>query len=209
MGKKRFFYGNQRPSRDGETENRDKGTENARHGNEQRRGGGRKRGSTPPARLRYTEEKRAITLSALGVGEHLAELLTKNRVTTAGDLVCRTERDMFRIQGFNKKMLLELKKCLAAKGMDFLPERTDKPQNKPAAEARAVSLHGGVEGDEPRKGQSPRRRGGRRRRKTARRQTRTPARAEERGAQKTHRAPSRRGMEKGAKKRKMGFLRRF
>lgn len=148
MGKKRFFYGNQRPSRDGETENRDKGTENARHGNEQRRGGGRKRGSTPPARLRYTEEKRAITLSALGVGEHLAELLTKNRVTTAGDLVCRTERDMFRIQGFNKKMLLELKKCLAAKGMDFLPERTDKPQNKPAAEARAESA-GDRRGERP------------------------------------------------------------
>lgn len=175
MGKKRFFYGNQRPARDGEKEAAEKGTENAaRRGDEQQRrnGGGKKRGDNqPPVRLRYTEEKRALTLADLGVGERLAELLTKNRVTTAGDLVRRTERDMFRIQGFNKKMLVELKKCLAAKGMDFLPEKSDKPQVQPSSETRAENSsdrrsavrgerpaegrRGAVSGSVPRRGEKP------------------------------------------------------
>lgn len=139
MGKKRFFYGNQRPARDGENPVGEKGNQPQaqRREGEQRRGGGKKRGGNAPAPLRYTEEKRALTLAELGVGERLVELLVKNRVTTAGDLVCRTERDMFRIQGFNKKMLVELKKCLNARAMDFLPEKTDKPQAQSADGQRA------------------------------------------------------------------------
>lgn len=137
MGKKRFFYGNQRPARDGETPVGEKGTQTQRREGEQRRNGNRKRGGNSSAPLRYTEEKRALTLGELGVSERVVELLTKNRVNTAGDLVCRTERDMFRIQGFNKKMLAELKKCLAAKSMDFVPERTEKPRTQDAGEQRS------------------------------------------------------------------------
>lgn len=94
-------------------------------------------GAAQRADSRYPVEKTSVTLEALGVSPSLAELLGKNRISTAGDLVRRTEKDMFRVQGFNKKMLFELRDLLKAQGMEFNPDPAAQPvqqkaQQKPA-----------------------------------------------------------------------------
>ena len=94
-------------------------------------------GAAQRADSRYPVEKTSVTLEALGVSPSLAELLGKNRISTAGDLVRRTEKDMFRVQGFNKKMLFELRDLLKARGMEFNPDPAAQPvqqkaQQKPA-----------------------------------------------------------------------------
>ena len=61
-------------------------------------------------------------VSALGVSEELVGMLALNGISTAGDLVSRTERDMFKVQGFNKKMLIALKRGLEKEGMAFYEE---------------------------------------------------------------------------------------
>ena len=85
----------------------------------------------------YPVEKMNLALENMGVNVKTAELLAKNKINTAGDLVIRTERDMFKVQGFNKKMLFELKDALKAQGMEFRPpvpkapkqgEKADKPE---------------------------------------------------------------------------------
>ena len=76
----------------------------------------------------YPVEKMSITLENMGVSVKTAELLAKNKINTAGDIVIRTERDMFKVQGFNKKMLFELKDALKAMGMEFRPPVPKAPK---------------------------------------------------------------------------------
>lgn len=77
----------------------------------------------------YPKEKMVLALENIGVSPRTAELLAKNKINTAGDVVLRTERDMFKVQGFNKKMLFELKDALKSQDMEFRPD-TPKPQKK-------------------------------------------------------------------------------
>ena len=72
-------------------------------------------------------------MSALGVSEELTGLLSLSGISTAGDLVSRTERDMFKVQGFNKKMLLALKRGLEKEGMAFY---TEAPREQARPEPR-------------------------------------------------------------------------
>ena len=76
----------------------------------------------------YPVEKMNLALENMGVNVKTAELLAKNKINTAGDLVIRTERDMFKVQGFNKKMLFELKDALKAQGMEFRPPVPKAPK---------------------------------------------------------------------------------
>ena len=77
----------------------------------------------------YPKEKMSLALENVGVSPRTAELLAKNKINTVGDVVLRTEKDMFKVQGFNKKMLFELKDALKSQGMEFRPE-APKPQKK-------------------------------------------------------------------------------
>ena len=97
----------------------------------QNRPSGKQSGKNPAARrseiletvsVRYSQEKLSLPLSALGVSEELVGLLSLNGISSAGDLVIRTEREMFKVQGFNKKMLLALKRGLEKEGMAFFEE---------------------------------------------------------------------------------------
>lgn len=76
----------------------------------------------------YTADQLSVSVRDLGIGESLCELLEKNRVATAGDLVRRTEKDMYRVQGFNKKMLFEVRDALKKAGMAFRAEVQKKPE---------------------------------------------------------------------------------
>ncbi len=104
----------------------------------QSRPSGKQSGKNPAARrseiletvsVRYSQEKLSLPLSALGVSEELVGLLSLNGISSAGDLVSRTEREMFKVQGFNKKMLLALKRGLEKEGMAFFEEAaSDAPR---------------------------------------------------------------------------------
>lgn len=89
------------------------------------------------AAARYPAEKLALPLAGMGVSDELNGLLSLNGIRTAGDLVSRTEKEMYKIQGFNKKMLLALKRALDAAGMEF--DREEQPaqpaENRPAKQA--------------------------------------------------------------------------
>ena len=85
----------------------------------------------------YPVEKMNLALENIGVSPKTAELLAKNKINTAGDVAIRTERDMFKVQGFNKKMLFELKDALKSQGMEFrpaVPKAPKQPQKPEGAE---------------------------------------------------------------------------
>ena len=93
----------------------------------------------------YPVEKMSLALENIGVSAKTAELLAKNKINTAGDVCIRTERDMFKVQGFNKKMLFELKDALKAQGMEFRPpvpkapkqsQSTEKPEKQERVEGK-------------------------------------------------------------------------
>ena len=153
MAKKRFYYDGKNRRPEGDAAPQAATTREAKQGRRKRPAASR--AAAAPAPLRYTEEKRALTLAELGVDEALSGLLASKGIATAGDLVSRTERDMFRVQGFNKKMLLRLKKCLNDREMDFLPAAADG--DRPAAqkgEAREQTRRSG-EREDSRRGASP------------------------------------------------------
>ena len=77
----------------------------------------------------YTAEQLSLTIQSIGISEKTCELLLKNKINTANDLVKRTDKDMYKVQGFNKKMLFEVKDALRAKGM-ALKEEVKKPQQQ-------------------------------------------------------------------------------
>ncbi len=80
----------------------------------------------------YTAEQLSRALKDLSISEATCALLEKNRISTAGDLVRRTDKDLFRVQGFNKKMLFEVKDALRDVSMQLRSDAQD--EGKPAAE---------------------------------------------------------------------------
>lgn len=78
---------------------------------------------------KYSEAQLALSLEDLGIGESTCELLSKNRIQTAADLVKRTEKDMYKVQGLNKKILFEVKDALRAKDMELRPEPQKQTAN--------------------------------------------------------------------------------
>jgi len=86
----------------------------------------------------YSAEQLALTLGDLGICENTAELLVKGKISNAAELVVRSEKDLFRVQGFNKRMLFEVKDALSAKGMALkkVEQKTDAPAEKKSGEPR-------------------------------------------------------------------------
>lgn len=75
----------------------------------------------------YSQEQLSLTIVELNLSETTRALFEKNRVLTAGDLVKRTEKDMYKIQGLNKKILLEVKGALSINGMSLREDAQEKP----------------------------------------------------------------------------------
>ena len=138
MANKKFHFNDRKT--EGRQESRAEGRPDARREGVSRTGGRRpqKNGGAGKAARRseimeavyskYPADKLAIPVAALGVTEELVGLLSLKGITTAGDLVSRTERDMFKVQGFNKKMLLALKRGLEREGMSFYAEEASAPR---------------------------------------------------------------------------------
>lgn len=71
---------------------------------------------------RYSETQLMMSLSSLGLSETTCELLEKNKITKAADLVRRSEKDMYKVQGLNKRILFEIKDGLKKNGMALCPD---------------------------------------------------------------------------------------
>ncbi len=84
----------------------------------------------------YTAEQLSQTLEELGISPATRELLSKNRINNAGDIVKRTEKDLYRIQGFNKKMLFEIKDSLKAAELSL---RKETPKPRPQSDGASVA----------------------------------------------------------------------
>ena len=143
MANKKFHFNDRKT--EGRQESRAEGRPDARREGVSRTGGRRpqKNGGAGKAARRseimeavyskYPADKLAIPVAALGVTEELVGLLSLKGITTAGDLVSRTERDMFKVQGFNKKMLLALKRGLEREGMSF-PQKREQERHGTASQ---------------------------------------------------------------------------
>lgn len=94
MANKKFYYRNKKKKND------DAGTQNM-------------------SVAQYSEEQLSMTLEALGLSDTTRELLEKNNLAKASDLVKRTEKDMYKVQGLNKKILFEVRDALQNNGMAF------------------------------------------------------------------------------------------
>ncbi len=78
----------------------------------------------------YSQEQLALTLKDLGISDTTCALLNNNNINLASDLVKRTEKDMYRVQGLNKKILFEVKDALKAQSMTFRVEEVSKQEQK-------------------------------------------------------------------------------
>lgn len=100
---------------------------------------------------KYSSAQLARTVDDLGISEALCEMLTKNGINTAAELVLRTEKDMYRLQGFNKKMLNELRATLRKSDMEFRREQQPQPaqvkQKAASQQANAQKPQGGQNAD--------------------------------------------------------------
>lgn len=105
----------------------------------------------------YSEEQLSMTLETLGITDTTRELLEKNNIAHASDLVKRTEKDMYKVQGLNKKILFEVRDALQKNGMAFReieqPKKVDDAQKKAPTNQNTQKKQNNkqkVEGDEPR-----------------------------------------------------------
>lgn len=94
----------------------------------------------------FSEEQLTLTLADLGLSEATAKLLSDNGITTAAGLVVRSEKDMYKVQGLNKRMLSEVTVALKAHGMGLYVDQTeqeaDKADRKPVDEQPAQAKDG-------------------------------------------------------------------
>ncbi len=72
----------------------------------------------------YPDSKLKLSLLELGLTDKTMDLLGKSKVLTANDLCIRTEKDMFKIQGLNKRILVEVQNALKNQGMALRVDRT-------------------------------------------------------------------------------------
>ena len=79
------------------------------------------RASQPSREVQGDKEVLSRPIESLGLPENTLELLKNNRFNTILDLAKRTEREMFRVQTFNKKHLTAVKNAINAAGIDFAP----------------------------------------------------------------------------------------
>lgn len=79
-------------------------------------------------------EVQAISVNELELTDRTKDTLIKGRIATLGDILRRTERDMYRCQNFNKKNLEDVKRMLISRGLSFKPDANAEQkaqENKP------------------------------------------------------------------------------
>lgn len=70
----------------------------------------------------YEESILSMNIEGLKLQPETVELLNKGGINIVGDIVKRRAQEMYRVQNFNKRKLLEVKGVLDSLGVDFRPE---------------------------------------------------------------------------------------
>jgi len=80
----------------------------------------------------YSEDVLGMAVEGLNLSVETLEILQKGGIRTVGDIVVRRKREMFKVQSFNKKKLLEVTNAITPLGVDFRPDepREDAPEAK-------------------------------------------------------------------------------
>ena len=103
----------------------------------------------------YNEEVLQMSVEGLNLSAPTLEILQKGGVHTVGDIVKRRKNEMYKIQNFNKKKLLEVTNAISPLKVDFRPDdepQQDRKGDRPSQPQRP----------EQRNGQPPRERDGQR-----------------------------------------------
>ncbi len=93
----------------------------------------------------FSQEELSKGLDILRLNPKTLELLTGANITTIGQLVKRSEKDLYKIKTFNKKNLFDVKNGLSKNKLFLKPmeEKTDKePQEKPQAQTQKDKQNG-------------------------------------------------------------------
>jgi len=77
----------------------------------------------------YSEDILNMSVEGLNLSSETLEILMKGGVKTVGDILCRRRNEMFKVQNFNKKKLLEVTNAISPLGVDFRPDEP-KPEEK-------------------------------------------------------------------------------
>ncbi len=101
MAKKKFYYNNK---------------------NKQKLGQNEVNNLLKDIKSKYPEEKLKLTMLELGIKDETIALLSKNNIETAFDLVKRTQKEIYKVQGLNKRVYFELSDALKKFGMSFRVE---------------------------------------------------------------------------------------
>ena len=84
----------------------------------------------------YGEDVLNMSVEGLNLSVETLEILQKGGVNTLGDILSRRKNEMYKVQNFNKKKLLEVVNAISPLGVDFRPDEPRVDQPKDAAQER-------------------------------------------------------------------------
>lgn len=106
--------------------------------------------------VNYSQEQLDLTLDDLKISDSTKQLLSSNHIEKAYDLVKRTEKDMYKVQGLNKKILLEIKDRLKDAGLELKKdaEQEKKPENNSQKNKKDNKAESGAQKNQPKEKES-------------------------------------------------------
>ena len=102
----------------------------------------------------YSDDVLNMAVEGLNLSTETLEILSKGGIHTMGDILSRRKNEMYKVQNFNKKKLLEVVNAISPLGVDFRP---DEPREG-GENASAKSAAPRQEGERERKEDRPARR---------------------------------------------------
>ena len=70
----------------------------------------------------YSEDVLKMSVEGLNLSQETLDILKKGGVLTVGNIVSRRKNEMYKVQNFNKKRLLEVVNAISPLGVDFRPD---------------------------------------------------------------------------------------
>lgn len=99
---------------------------------------GNKAKSTSQKQIVQNPEAMKISIADLLLSESTTSLLDKNNIKNAAELCIRTEKDMYKIQTLNKRVLVEISNALKKHNLAFRPFEAPIKQGEAVAEQKAA-----------------------------------------------------------------------
>ena len=100
----------------------------------------------------YSEEILQMSVEGLNLSAPTLEILQKGGIHTVGDIVKRRKNDMYKIQNFNKKKLLEVVNAISPLKVDFRPDEQERGRSADSPRPEQQNREGALRGKD---GQRP------------------------------------------------------